>query len=294
MELQRIINEYTDAEYLNSTPIIDGLVNQVSKVELADRTVIVRIDPEETDTRRFLKEEFCINEARKVGITTPQMLKVGLIEGHPYAIMEYIEGSSGVEHHDQVALWRTLGDNCRRIHSISVAGFGENYVSGNLFDDSWERYLEYNIGCLDEKDKAIALGVYNVEQQSAIQDRFNALRAQDVRMGLLHHDICPRNCIVDRAGIVHLIDWGSAKVGPVPHIDIAEVLDSTLKDSSQEFEAFLEGYSMARGEYETMKAEIRLVNFLEHIDKLRWALDRRPDKIKHYSGLVRAMLPTLL
>jgi len=35
-----------------------------------------------------------------------------------------------------------------------------------------------------------------------------------------------------------LLDWGSAEVNIVPHIDIIEILESSLKENSKYFEIF--------------------------------------------------------
>jgi len=49
----------------------------------------------------------------------------------------------------------------------------------------------------------------------------------------------------------------------------------------------LEGYGLSFQEYEKMKPEIAKVDLLTHMDKLRWAFARKPDRIEHFSQEVK-------
>ena len=110
---------------------------------------------------------------------------------------------------------------------------------------------------------------------------FLCFKGFDFRFGLIHHDLSLNNTIVDEKGSVYLLDWGSAQVSVTPHLDIAEILDSSLNEQSEEFQSFLKGYGLEYSEYEKIKPEISQLNVLVYMDKLRWAVDRRPDKIEH-------------
>jgi hypothetical protein len=62
-----------------------------------------------------------------------------------------------------------------------------------------------------------------------------------------------------------------------------------LDENSPQFALFLEGYGLSFQEYEKMKLEMAKINLLIHMDKLRWAIDRRQDKISHFSQEVKVL-----
>lgn len=87
-----------------------------------------------------------------------------------------------------------------------------------------------------------------------------------------------------------LLDWDHATVGPIPHGDLLAALRSHLVDGHPTA-AELDVFSIAPG---TPLGAIRDV--LEHLlvvealDRVRWALDNRPDRL---ADLVRDARDTL-
>lgn len=163
-----------------------------------------------------------------------------------------------------------------------------------VFKDSWLRYINYNISSLTLDDKIIELGVITEKESKKIKNIFLELLNTNFNFGLIHYDLSLKNTILTTTGEVYLIDWGSAKSAPVPHLDIAEIVDFSLDENSKQFALFLEGYGLKFQEYEKIKTEMAKINLLINMDKLRWALDRRQDKIDYFSQEVKNKLTKVL
>jgi len=290
-QVEKIIENHTNEKVVNISSITNrAQVNQIHLVKTAKEKYIFRTDLSEDSINRFQKEMWCAEVVSELGVISPKVFTIGLEGGHPYMIMSYVEGTNGDESAEKDKIWKTLGEYARKIHSIPVEGYGEVMTSPGIFNDSWSRYLDYNISSLTPHDKVIKLGVITEKQSEKIKEIFLNLKNTNFKFGLTHYDLSLNNTILTTNDEVCLIDWGSAKVAPAPHVDIAEILDSSLDEDSEQFALFLEGYGFIYQDYEKIKSEIVQVNLLIHMDKLRWAIDRRKDKIGHFSQEVKNKL----
>lgn len=98
---------------------------------------------------------------------------------------------------------------------------------------------------------------------------------------------------MEKSGKVNLLDWGSAEVHIIPHYDFIHVLRCQMeqgKPSSKELSEFIKGYGMSKKGFEFLKPELIKLMLLISFDKLRWAIDRNPIKIKEFSKRARGML----
>ena len=111
---------------------------------------------------------------------------------------------------------------------------------------------------------------------------FEGLRDTRFKFGLNHGDLSVKNVRVDSVDKIYLIDWGSAEANIVPHFDFVEIVQSSLESSSIEFKKFLEGYGMHYREFKKIESEIEKLMLLRALDKLRWSLERKPGKVKHF------------
>jgi len=258
-----------------------GEVNDTHICSTSSNKYILRINPEESMLDRFQKEEWCMNQAQKVGVPGADVIKIGMKNDHPYMVLSYIDGVDGddIEKNKQVRIWQALGEYTRKIHSIKVSGFGENMTSDGIFDGSWEEYLEYNISSLSNQDKLFELGIITQEKSNLLRNKFTKLRDTFFTFGMIHNDLSLNNTRVSSDGTIYLLDWGSAEVSVAPHMDLAEILQSSLEENSKEFGLFLEHYGISKQEYETMKPDIASLKLLQCTDKLRWTIDRCPELI---------------
>lgn len=291
----QIIKNYTNEKVISISPITNrGQVNQIYVIGTAKDKYVLRIDLDEDNTDRFRKEMWCAQAVRERGVISPEVFTIGLEGGHPYMVMSYVAGIDGNESTGKDTIWKTLGAYAKKIHSIPVEGYGEGMSAPGVFNDSWERYLDYNISSLTPNDKAIELGIITEKESEKIKEIFLNLKNINFKFGLTHYDLSLKNTIFTPDEEVCLIDWGSATVAPVPHTDIAEILDSSLGENSREFGLFLKGYGLSYQDFEKLKSEIAQLNLLIHMDKLRWAIDRRKERIDHFSQEVKSKIAKVL
>ncbi len=252
-------------------------------ITTANSKYVVRIDPAENTSDRFDKERWCMGAAEAVGVMVPKILASGMKDGHPYMLITFIDGINGeeVDKQSQKLIWLQLGEFARKIHSVKVTGFGEKMVDPGKFWGSWEEYLNYNVSSLNDNDELLARNLITKEESQAIKDVFQKLKSTQLIFGLVHGDLSLKNTIYKSERNTYLLDWGSAEVNVIPHMDFAEVLYSSLNEDSEEFNLFLQGYEMNQADFKKIKNEIDSLQLLRCADKLRWALDRKPELIDH-------------
>ena len=66
-----------------------------------------------TDMDEFVKEAWCAEVARGLGIRTPAVLAVDMLDGVPHQIQARVAGEHPDEH--TPALWRRLGERAARL-----------------------------------------------------------------------------------------------------------------------------------------------------------------------------------
>ena len=274
-----------------------GSVNQVFVAEGGGERIVVRMCDGPCALEQHEKEVWCIAQARGVGVPGPEVFAVGVADGAAYMIESFVEGAAGDELPAPAAprVWRKLGEYARAIHTIETDGFGVNlpdFTSGDA-RGGWLRYVDYNVESLNERDELLRLGVLEWEQSARVRAIFEELRSREFRFGVNHGDLSLKNTIVDGAGRVHLLDWGTAFADIVPHHDLVQLLKKQLTEGEPDGEAmaaFLAGYGMAREEYEALLPELESVLLLRSFDLVRFAIDRHPDHIRFYAARARLAL----
>lgn len=266
-----------------------GEVNRVYLVELNKKKMVIRINDED-ELPRFKKEAWCMKEAAKKGINCTKTIKTRTNNGHAFMILDYVSGINGKEIiKNKEYIWQIIGSYAKKLNSISTDGFGENMTAPGIFSDNWERYLNYNIESLNSKDKLLSLGIIDGIQSKSIKEKFIRLNNVEFDFGLIHGDLSLENVIVEGNKIT-LIDWGCAESNIVPHMEIVDLLQNGMSENTPMFGEFLKGYGMSRQSYDLIKAEIKTLTLLQAVDKLRWAIDRNPNKTKEFADKVKLIL----
>ncbi|MEH6991727.1 aminoglycoside phosphotransferase family protein [Neobacillus drentensis] len=304
LKAERIAGDFLQERVKKSLQIIGkGIVNQVCVAETDNSKVVVRMNDAGTYPC-FVKENWCIEQARAVGIPSPEVLSIGIADETAYMIQTFIDGENGLDStKPKPDIWRQLGVYDKLIHTIPVQGYGENLIDpiNGVFqspphagsDGSWLGYLNYNINSLTENDRIIELGVINQTESIKIRKLFEGLKKEKFRFALNHGDVSLKNTIVNKEGQVVLLDWGSAEVSVVPHGDIIEMMKCQILGggpSVEEFKAFLDGY----GVMEKDIADMRHLLLLRAFDKLRWAIDLSPDLIKPFATFTKQVVDMTL
>lgn len=257
-----------------------GITNAILKIDLGKSIVILRMN-DKSSIAQFEKEAWCIEQAIGLNIPSPKVLYVGVHNEYAYMIQDYIEGTNGEDSTiDKTQIWKQLGQYAKKIHAINTLGWGEKLMDKRTkkFGGSWKDYIQYEISSLTSADKLVELGVFDIEQSKVIKNIFEKLDNKEFTFGLNHGDLSLNNTIVND-DVMTLLDWGSAESHIVPHFDFVEILQSSLDEDSTEFISFLEGYGMSEFEFSKIRDEVIDLMILRRIDKVRWAIDRRPELV---------------
>ncbi|OXL85854.1 phosphotransferase [Paenibacillus sp. SSG-1] len=277
-----------------------GITNQVCVVETEINKVVVRMNVKD-EYQSFIKEKWCIEQAAEVGVPGPKVMSIGIVDETAYMIQGFIEGVNGGDSTLQKSIiWRRLGEYAKLIDSIQVKGYGENLidpVQGEFqspphagSDGTWQGYVQHNINSLTEHDPLIELGVINQAESQRIKQRFEDIKSEPFRFGLIHGDISLKNTIINQANQVILLDW-NAKVSVVPHATVAQLMHYQIlgldeSPNAEEFEAFIDGYGIIGEDL----SGIRNYLLLRAFDNLRWSIDQRPDLVKPYAAFAKQVV----
>lgn len=289
-EIKKIASKFLTRPVSKVEKVINlGSVNKVYVVSSNRQKIVIRVN-EEDGLGPYQKEAWCINKSSEVGIPGPQVIDVAKEGNLSYMVVSFIEGLNGKKYPGQIKIWRTLGEYACRIHSIPLDGFPDTNVPPVGFDRSWENYVIYNLQSLNSHDKLLEIGAISKQESEWLKEVFSDIKTHKFKAGLVHGDLCPRNTIVNVHGEIYLIDWGSADSGIVPYGDLIEILKSSTKSTSANFASFLEGYDMTQNEFLEIKSLLSSLMLLRATDKLRWSIDKMPDKTPHFvRGLRKAI-----
>lgn len=275
------------------SPLIGkGLVNNIYLVEAGSAKLIVRTNAAPSFDG-YRKEQWAADRAREKQIPTPPILKIGVFENQAYSVQKYVEGIEGRNFTiNRDFIWKKFGEYARRIHEISVGGFGLDFRDMTTGDSErgWLEYLDYNIESLNERDELLNLGVITKARSKFFRKLFGSLKRRKFRFGLNHGDFSMKNTIVDGNGTVHLVDWGSAEASIVPHHDLIQLLKMSRLENDPhpvEFAAFLKGYRLSGDEYAEIAPDLKTLSILRAFDKLRWAIDRQIPELPDYVAEAR-------
>ncbi|AOZ90837.1 phosphotransferase [Paenibacillus crassostreae] len=304
IQAERIAAAYLLEQVKSSYQIIGkGFVNQVFVVETEYRKVVIRMNDKGTYPS-YIKEKWCIEQAAAVGIPGPEVLSIGIADDTAYMIQSFVDGDNGLDSSVLKSdIWRQLGVYAELFRSIQVKGYGENLIDPVLgefqspshagSDGSWIGYVQYNINSLTENDRLIELGVITRMKSLKVRQLFETLKKGSFDFGIIHGDISLKNTIVNQAGQVILLDWGSAEVSVVPHGEIIYLIQCQIQSgdpNNEEFKAFLDGYGISINDL----AEMRQLLLLRAFDKLRWAIDRSPDLIEPFAEYAKQVVDMVL
>jgi hypothetical protein len=258
-----------------------GSVNRVFAVDVAGgERWIVRFSRDPLDADHFPKEAWCLQAARRHGVRVAELVGVGIFESTSFLAQSFVVGENG-DLCRSPELWRALGACARAVNAIPLDESAPEELFGRFGRDcraSWSAHVRYNVEQLAAGDSLLGLGVYAPSDQRALRACVESLSERITEFALSHGDLVPRNVIMPEGGVPVLIDWGSACVGPAPIVDYLRVWadDAGERFSVADFAAFAEGYGTAPEPLFATLADARL---LSRLDLVRWALDRRVDRV---------------
>ncbi len=263
-----------------------GSNNEVFLVPAGAGSFVVRVCGEWREITT-LRERWSYERCTALGIPGPAVLGAGKVEKLPYLAMSFISGIAGFEYPHTDRLWETLGDYAARINGIRFDEDGEALLGA---ESAWRERVA---SCLDPARFAWVSSLMGWEPgfASEIGSRLHRLMEAKLRVGLSHGDIDPRNAIIAEDGEVYLIDWCCSRRGPIPHVDIYNILRETDPRGSS-FAAYLKGYGLSPGRFDAVQGEVHAFGTAELIADLLWASKDRPDLVPDRSTRLRAHLGT--
>ena len=274
-------------------PIVGaGSANHVFVVRSSEGTLVVRFAIDVASQDSVELEAWALTQAARHGIPSPSVVATGCLSGVPYLVQTFVEGVSGTERRTP-QLWRTLGEYASRMHDIPITAETPDALFSRFGRDlpqAWRAHLQYNMGQLVRTDPLIDLGVYEIGQQGSLRARIASLEATDMTFGLNHGDLSMKNLLVPEHGAPVLIDWGSARTGPSPLLDLVGLLTAhRLQNdpSDQELLAFADGYGIC---LEEISETLENLMVLEALDLVRWAIDQRPDLLAQVAESARGQV----
>ena len=297
---QRIAAHFFGRTPQTLTPIMGkGSVNHIFLAGLTGTEIVIRlsdIGDKDRALKFYQKEQWCIEQATALGIPGPTVLAVDALDGRPYMLQTRVAGVNGADNaQSDEAICFTLGQYARRIHSISLNGFGEDLADFHRGDGlaRWQRWMDYNLDSLTTHDPLLALGVYERKQAKVIRHRFEVLKNIPVNLALNHGDLSPRNTMVDTAGRVALLDWGCAEAHLAPHYDLLCLMQQENYREAH-LHSFVAGYGLSADAFARVRVELDSLMLLKAFDLVRWAMDRKPERIAEKVEAARRIVQSSL
>lgn len=231
-----------------------GKNNFVFKIVANDTSYILRLRNSQKELKTYQKEEWCSEVARKAGIPTPEILKVGTYETYAFSIQDFVDGTQGAEAKDDVSkIWHTLGQYAKIINSIPAPEITFNYST----------FVQE----LFAEDFFTADNIFSQELSAKIQDRLEETTGWDFLPNLCHGNLHPSNVILSEDGVVHLIDWETATGNRVPQSELAEIY--TWNTGKENVSQFLDGYGLTENEVQDMMRDIQTLVLLRLVSVIR-------------------------
>lgn len=271
--------------------LFGGTVNQTYKISSENGEFVIRINTID-QINVFKKEIYCYEVAYKLGIPSPEVIDLYEDSKHCVLITKYIPGLSDKEiiKESRLHVWRKLGEYSQLISSIKELPYGED--AENVSDAKshyLNKMLSYSIEEFsNSNDYFVKNNIFNQSEVKRVINLLDTLKSELVKVdfGLIHGDLSLSNVVLNDEGGVYLIDWGCAKLSPVPDFPVMELyLQSILKESFQVefiFE-FLKGYGLDNNYINKTRERLNAMSLLNYTDKIRWAVDNdKKEALKKY------------
>lgn len=261
-----------------------GSVNEIFEVKSNMGNFIIRLNGLDK-WLEYQKEAWYLEATRRLGIPGPKILKICIMDKRVYMIQTKIQGRNGRDcgNDAQNQIWFTLGRYASTFSSIPC--IQQKDVNKSLFHRDWRHRLRYNLNELNKNDRLLSDEVFSTSEQNTAKTVLKSLELKDFKSGLVHGDLCPRNVMVEQDEI-YLLDWGTAEINVVPHIEIVTILMST-EASVAAFELYIAGLGLPIKAYQSIETEVKLLRFLHHLDKYRWAEGQSGIQLEDYATKVR-------
>jgi aminoglycoside phosphotransferase (APT) family kinase protein len=250
-----------------------GISNYVFEAAIPRGPVVLRIGPADRQKDRFTRERCVIEQVREAGVPVPEIIEQGEEDGWAYMAVHRMAGDPAMDHPERLKiLSETARLAARRIHRVSVVGFGRDFaLEGKCGggDVGWRGWLDEELEAAGRLELLRDNRIISDDQRREFGEILDAVRGWSSPAVLNHGDLRLKNVLVSADGaIVGLIDWEQCVASSGPHWDISVALHDLNID---EKEAFLDGYGLSTAEIREFAPAWRLfnaLNYVPHIERM--------------------------
>jgi aminoglycoside phosphotransferase (APT) family kinase protein len=262
------------------TYLSGGASNFVFSFNTADGDFVIRISPDPHRIQTFMKEQWAVNAARKVGVPAAEILEVGSAEiGLPFMVTRAADGSEAVDHQKRPEILKEMGRISALINSIPTKGYGQTFDwSDNKlsFRSTFAEWLEVEYNYEEKLETLTRHKVIDAARSRKLKRIFADAGKMRTRPCLNHGDMRLKNVIVDEAGSLKaVIDWEGALSMPGPAWELSIALHDLGIDGMQHF---LSGYGMDEKKFLEKLPLIKafnITNYAQAVNDLAASNDKR-------------------
>lgn len=273
--VRKIVRHYFGTPARRIVYRTSGLTNYVFSINHLDGQFVIRISPDPERIGAFKKEWWAGQQARKVGVPSPEIITVGTDLGpEPYMITRRVTGVEATYHSKRAHIIHEMGRYAAIINSIQTHGFGSNFdwnPEGPKIQ-TWSEYLDQEYQVQNRLEFFATHKILPETELTRLSTIIDETRAADIRPALNHSDLRLKNVIVDDDGeITAIIDWEESLSAVAPQWEFSTALHDLSIDEKH---AFLDGYGLAPEQLERMAPLIKAFNILNYQGVIASALEQ--------------------
>jgi len=256
-----------------------GLSNFVFIVDQSKEKYLVRLHPSPTKITTYMKEQWAISEAHKIGVPVPEILQVGNeVVPHPYMISREVRGIEATYHPERLQIIYEMGRYAALINSISTTGYGDTFDWSNnqlSRNETWNEFLEKELQ-LERRLKIFEkYRIFSPPQLKKLSSILKNKGEKKLKPVLNHGDLRLKNVIVDDKGkIIAIVDWEDCLSSLAPYWELSIALHDLSIDEKQKF---LQGYDLSVKNIASMALLIKAINIINYAPKIE-CLSNEKDK----------------
>lgn len=274
--LKNKLNSDINIEKINSY----GEVSNIFKILSKNQKYILKTNNLST-YENYLKEKWCSDKCKVMGIETPKTILVGKNQSFAYLLLEYMDGINCFDIKNENLknnIFKHLGILCKKISTISPdLNLGDLKNQNNARKWFYEDYLIYEIAQTQKEEDYLDL---TQNQRNIILKSLYRLKNTSFDFCLCHGDLSLKNTLYNKPeNKLILLDFGSAETQPKFYFEIMlKWLELNYENSIslENFNSFAYGL-IGRNYIEWLNQNKNIIEdlaLLYVLDKYRWSHDK--------------------
>lgn len=270
-DIAEIIRKSVGLESLHMEQIIGrGRTNEVIVVTTAVGRLVVRLNAL-AHLSNFVKEAWCLQEAKKRGVLVPTVIQCGVHLQHSYSVAHFLEGCRNIESgDDRGRVWQRLGSYAASINRIPISGCGSHMSSAGHFSATWPEIVVQDIESAFRDDFWRSRRGLTSKENALLRNELESVSQIEAPIGICLTDLSCENTMIyrDNYDELYLIDLEWAVTAPVPQYQFAYAAKYFgLSD------AFCRGYGITSNELSDISSEVMRLTVLAAMKAAQEARD---------------------